>query len=205
MDVPLKCRCGLLQGVATNIKSRNVRIACLCDDCQAYAHYLGSPELTLDKNGGTDICALTQAQIKFTKGVENLQCLRLSPRGLIRWYAGCCRTPIANSVPKAHFPFAGTVHAIMDFPNEKARDKTLGSVYARMMGRFAIGTPPEGTVEKISLKVMIGVLRFLVPALLTRAYRPSPFFDEQGKVRVEPKILSKQEREDLRRLCGPKQ
>ncbi len=38
--------------------------------------------------------------------------MRLTPMGLLRWYAGCCNTPIGNMV-SARVPFIGIVHMFM--------------------------------------------------------------------------------------------
>src|SRR5713226_4481912 len=115
MNVQLKCNCGALRGVASGIsKSSGNRIVFMCDDCQAYAHFLGRAKEILDDNGGTDVFPVTPSNLKITHGIENLKCLRLTDKGMIRWYAGCCKTPIANSMPSPRAPFAGVIHTIMN-------------------------------------------------------------------------------------------
>jgi len=96
LSFPLRCACGRLEGhvAATH---RAGRAICYCRDCQAFARFLGSPEATLDVLGGTDIITTAPRFVQFTAGTEQLQCMSLGPRGLLRWYAGCCRTPIGNT------------------------------------------------------------------------------------------------------------
>ena len=41
-QVSLKCRCGTLRGVATDVSpATGNRVVCHCDDCQAFARFLG--------------------------------------------------------------------------------------------------------------------------------------------------------------------
>jgi hypothetical protein len=130
MNVSLKCRCGSFRGVASDISSSTgSRIICYCDDCKAYAHYLGQSKEVLDSNGGTDVFPVTPCKLKITHGAENLKCLRLSDKGMFRWYAGCCKTPIANSMPTHKIPFAGVISTIMCHANDHiTRDEALGPI-----------------------------------------------------------------------------
>lgn len=108
--VSLQCRCGSLQGQAlVPAPSVKYRIVCLCDDCQAYAHFLGQAGKILDANGGTDISPFPPSHIQLTHGGENLRCMRLSPKGMDRWYAGCCNTPIGNTLQSKKTPVADDV------------------------------------------------------------------------------------------------
>ncbi len=67
MNIPLKCKCGALRGLANDVSpTTGKRIICLCDDCQAYAYYLGRPEI-LDANGGTDVIPVAPARLVFGK------------------------------------------------------------------------------------------------------------------------------------------
>src|SRR6218665_2143157 len=96
--IELECECGKVKGF-THTDARS-RFVCLCNDCQAYAVELGTAARTLDKNGGTEILPVYPADTKIVTGREQLRCLRLSDKGMYRWYADCCKTPIAN-VPEA--------------------------------------------------------------------------------------------------------
>jgi len=104
----LACECGSLSASAEiHEKESNTRIVCYCEDCQRYARHLGKPGSVLDINGGTDIIQLSPAHFKLTKGREHLGVLRLSPNGLLRWYATCCNTPICNTPANPGMPYIG--------------------------------------------------------------------------------------------------
>jgi|ERR1041384_504492 hypothetical protein len=182
MDVPLQCRCGALGGVAMGVTPKTNRlIVCMCDDCQAYARLLNRADV-LDANGGTHIVPMYPAQLRITRGVEHLACLRLYPQGLFRFYAGCCRTPVANC-KSAGLPYAGVVRQILDVD-----DAALGPVFARMQGRYGYGLLPPGTSQKVSPRSIFYTLRFAAYGTLTRRQRPSPFFDDDGQPRTVPVV-----------------
>lgn len=55
LDLPLRCRCGHVRGVATKISPlAGFRFFCYCKDCQAFARFLDRADV-LDATGGTDI------------------------------------------------------------------------------------------------------------------------------------------------------
>ncbi|MBX2799781.1 MAG: hypothetical protein KTR31_19035 [Myxococcales bacterium] len=47
----------------------------------------------------------TPARITFTEGSEALRCMRLGPKGPLRWYTDCCKTPVANTFAHRPSPF----------------------------------------------------------------------------------------------------
>jgi Family of unknown function (DUF6151) len=99
-QVEVRCRCGEVRGIVTDPSPQTVnRVICYCDDCQAYAHQLGRADL-LNAKGGSDIIQLAPAALSFTKGQDRIAGLRLTPKGLYRWYTRCCNTPVGTpSVP----------------------------------------------------------------------------------------------------------
>lgn len=207
IHIPMKCQCGALQGFAEVPAARKGgRFTCLCDDCQAYAHYLGRAQDVLDINGGTDIFPMTPANIKITQGIENLKGCRLSDKGMYRWYAGCCKTPIGNTMASAKTPYVGVCSVIMDYPaDNRLRDSELGPVSMRLNGKFGIGPLLPGTLQRASMAAMWSMIRFMSVAIFKRELLPSPFVNAStGLLRAELYVLTTAEREALRPLCGPK-
>ncbi len=200
-DVPPRCRCGAVRGVALRA-SRNGgrRLVCYCDDCQAFAHFLEQADV-LDARGGTDIFQTTPAQIRIESGAEQLRCVRLSEKGLLRWYTACCRTPVGNTLASARAPFVGVVHRFMDHAAEgRSRDEALGPPRERVHGRFALGGLPEGAHRTAPPGLLAGTLVFLCRAWLAGGHSPSLFFDARTRTpAVTPTVLSADEREQLRK------
>ena len=199
-DVPLRCRCGALRGVATGLSPRTGnRAVCYCDDCQAYAHFLGRTDV-LDAHGGTDIFQITPSQVRITDGADRLRCMRLSENGLMRWYAGCCDTPLGNPLASARVPFVGVVHAVMDHAGDgRSRDEVLGKPRGYIYGRFAVGGLPRHAHPTAPIGMILRALGTLVSAAVRGKHGPSPFFDgSSGQPVTTPRVLSADERESLR-------
>lgn len=182
--VPLKCRCGAVQGTATNITpASGNRVVCCCADCQAFASYLGSETQILDEFGGTDIFQTTQSQLRISQGQDKLQGMRLSEKGLLRWYTSCCNTPVGNTM-NASMPFIGVIHSFMDLPD---RDTALGPVRAFVQTQYAIGSPSYPTHhEKYPLGITFRIVRKMLLWKLRGNHKPSVFFDENGRPNVKP-------------------
>lgn len=176
-DLPLNCPCGALRGVALELApDRGNHVVCMCDDCQAYARHLGTADQVLDTHGGTEIFQTFPNRIRLTGGVEHLRCLRLSHKGLHRWYAGCCRTPVANSLGKAWIPFLGILHTFWSGADAAMRDAALGPVLYRTFGRFAVGEPPPDAHPGVPPGLAWRATRQTLAGLARRAHRPSPLF-----------------------------
>ena len=188
MDIKLKCACGAVEGKAHNITSKNGnRIVCCCDDCQAFARHLGTQDDTLDEFGGTEIYQTSLAQVTIHQGQEHLRCMRLSSKGLLRWYTDCCKTPVGNTV-SVKFPFVGLIHNFMAIDGNRAA--TLGPVLAHIQVKHAQGSPsyPDSAQAfpiGITLRMISKVLLWKVKGMS----RPSVFFDEAGKAAVKPVVL----------------
>jgi hypothetical protein len=186
-DVPLKCSCGKVRGVATNISPRTGnRAVCYCDDCQAFARYLGREADIQDEYGGTEVFQITPAQVTINQGADQLRCMRLRPKGLIRWYTDCCKTPVGNTV-SATLPFVGLIHNFMD--NKDTRDTQLGPVRYYVQGKFARGKPARHVDPGFPLRSFTQIIPWLLLAMLRRQNKPNPFFDAAGKPVSAPYIL----------------
>jgi len=95
MNHPLRCRCGQVEGHVVR-PGPATRAVCYCKDCQAFARFLGHADSVLDAQGGSGIVATQPREVVFARGTEKIACMSLSERGMLRWYASCCNTPIAT-------------------------------------------------------------------------------------------------------------
>jgi hypothetical protein len=204
IDVELQCRCGAIHGVLKNASPRTVnRAVCYCDDCQSFLHHLGRADL-MDASGGTDIVQAAPAAISFDRGLERISGVRLSPKGMFRWYASCCKTPLGNTLaPHIPLPFVGMGPEI--FRADKARrDEMFGPSRGGYLGKFAIGEPPPGSTGLNPRLIAHSLLRMLGWKLRRQTW-PHPFFDKETRAPRWPiKVLTLEERQALRALCGPR-
>jgi Family of unknown function (DUF6151) len=200
VDLALRCRCGTVRGVARDVAPSTVNHCfCYCDDCQAFAHFLGRADDVLDAHGGTEITQMSQANVRFTEGVDMVAAMRLSAKGMIRWYASCCRTPIGNTMATTALPFVGVVRAFIDAP-----PAALGPIRGRGFAKSAKGgraaVPNDGLAEPLMVaRVLAKVLRWR----LRGDHKRSALLDgATGKPVVEPRVLDESEREELRQRCA---
>jgi hypothetical protein len=201
-NLALRCRCGKLEGQVRDASRDAVnRIVCYCDDCQAFMHRLGRADL-LDEHGGTDIVQVAPAAVTFQRGAEHIAAVRLGPKGLYRWYATCCKTPLGNTVSPA-IPFVGIIGQTFAVAPAEL-DAAIGAPLCGILGKFAIGEPPPGST-KLQVGMLARVVRMLLGWKLTGKTWPHPFFERSPKApRYPVSVLSTEERDALRGLCGPK-
>jgi len=189
---PLRCRCGHLQGSVSHPEAVNHGV-CYCRDCQAFAHFLGRADDVLDSLGGTAVIATQPSHVRFTQGQDALACMSLTDKGLLRWYARCCNTPIGNTQRSPGMPFVGLVHSCLG-GSGPGLEQSFGPVRMRVNLKGAKGTP-----KGMPVSTFFSVLRFmasLAGARLSGSHRQTPFFNAAtGTPVAVPQVLTRAERE----------
>jgi hypothetical protein len=196
LDLPLRCRCGRMRGVASDVcPSTGFRFICYCKDCQRVSL---RPADVLDAAGGTDIFQMPPARVKLTAGTDAMRCLRLSNK-VLRWYTDCCRTPIANTPAGPRFPIIGVVHSFMDHPaDSRPRDEVLGPPLCRIYEHAAVGPLPPDAPGPPSLGVFASRASKLLGWWVRGLSQLTPFFDDRTKaLRATPRVLTRSERAAL--------
>jgi hypothetical protein len=169
------------------------RATCYCKDCRAYARFLAVPGV-LDASGGTDTVPIAPAAVRFTAGNEQVVCMSLSPKGPLRWYAACCRTPLGNTARNPRLPYLGLVTTCID-ATPQAVDAAFGP-----RNRIVINTrSATAPVRATPLGFVTGGLRILAGLLGARLRREhdSPFFDASRRPLREPEVISREQRAAL--------
>jgi hypothetical protein len=203
-DIELACRCGAVHGWVRGVSPRTVnRAVCHCDDCQSFAHHIGRTDL-LDEHAGTDIVQVAPASVNYDRGLENIVGLRLGPKGMHRWYASCCKTPLGNTMATPGLPFIGmSLEVFHGVTSEPQREEVFGEPRGRVFGQYATNGAPEGST-KLPPALVFNTLRLLAGWKLGGKTWPHPFFDRERQVpRYPVKVLSFDERSALRSRCGP--
>lgn len=195
MGIALRCQCGKLQG-EVDAKQVAARAVCYCKDCQAFARYLKAEERVLDAGGGTEVEAALPAAVRFTSGLEHLACMSLSPKGIYRWYASCCNTPIGNTPRDPKMSYVGVVRTCLDAPLDTI-ERDLGRVRMVASSSSAYGPSKPKPLGSVLAIGKIGVM--LVKARLNGGWRDNPFFDASGAPVRAPRVLTLEERAALAR------
>ncbi len=204
--LPIRCHCGSVRASADIDHHHTRRAVCYCRDCRMFAHFLERADAILDRHGGTEVVQMSQGRLRLEAGRDRLACMRLSPGGLLRWYAGCCRTPIGNIPANRHLPYLGLVDACIDYQaSGDTPESLLGPIDCRVnahdpeVRRMYVdaheGIPP-GTLVRVASRVLGWRLR--------GDHHHSPFFDPTSGLPItEPRILTANERAALKaRLTG---
>jgi len=156
----------------------------------------------MDEHGGSDIVQVAPATLTFERGEDRIVGVRLTPKGLYRWYASCCKTPVGNTV-RPTIPFVGILVQAFDGGAQKA-DAIFGKPVGGMLGKFAIGVPPAGSTN-LNPRLLARAIKLLLGWRLRGKTWPHPFFDRATREPRRPTtVLSAAEREALRPLCGPR-
>ena len=199
MNHPLRCRCGTLNGYVSHPEKAS-RGVCYCKDCQAFAHFLGTTDDILDEMGGTDVVATLPKYVAFTQGIEALACMSLTDKGMLRWYASCCKTPIGNTPRDFKVSYVGLIHTCLEDPT-RTLESSFGPVRMRVNTKSAKGKP-----ESMPISAMASMLRFmssLMRARLDGSYKSTPFFaPDRGTPVVSRKVLTASEREQVMNAVG---
>jgi hypothetical protein len=194
MKHPLQCLCGTIKGFVDEPRRAN-RAVCYCRDCQAFAHFLGKSDEILDELGGSEVIQVLPKNVTLTQGTEALACMRLTAKGLLRWYAGCCNTPIGNTLDNFKISFIGLVHNCLETADRPMQD-SFGPVRVWVNTKGAKGNPKPKTVG-----IGTTVLWFLANVAKSRidgSYKRNPFFlVDKGVPIVPPRVLSREERARL--------
>lgn len=192
VDVPFACRCGKVQGTVHEVApDRGNHLKCYCRDCQTAANFLGYQD-TLDEWGGTSIFQTIPRFVEFEKGQQHLACLRLSPKGMLRWYAGCCNTPLFTMFDNPRFALAG-MNMMVIAEEDRAKFGPYVGRYSTKGARNA----PEGFKDQGIPRAFALVFWRAVKAQL-RGDDGTPFFDRNGQPVVSPRVLTLEERRAAR-------
>jgi hypothetical protein len=172
------------------------RGVCYCRDCQAYAHALGNAAAILDAAGGSDVVGTMAKYVTITQGKEALACLSLSEKGMLRWYAACCKTPIGNTPRDYRISYVGLLHNCLEHA-PATLDSAFGPV--RMHVNTKSAKPQVSSTPVRTVVVVVPFLASVLRARLDGSYRKTPFFDLTGTPVAQPSVLSASERERLMR------
>jgi Family of unknown function (DUF6151) len=189
-DLPLCCRCGHVRGVARGVlPSAGFRFVCYCTDCQAFARCLDRADV-LDAAGGTDIFQMAPGRLTLIAGIDAVRCIGFSGK-VIRWYANCCKTPIANTAASPRFPMLALIHPFIDHDAVgRSRDALLGPPLCRIYERSATGPLPPNAPPPPSFAMFARRGATMLGWWMRGLAKPNPFFDKRTNAPLSaPRVL----------------
>ena len=192
MDLTFSCRCAQVSGTVVNYRrSQANRVVCYCGDCRGFVDWLKQPE-HVDAHGGVDILHLAQGDVRINQGHELVACMRLSPKGMFRFYATCCSTPLGSTM-SAGFPLVGFPTTILDASVDRAQ--ILGPALVVNGASALAGPVEERKLAVFGMLIRVGTL--LAQWKITGRGKPSPYFNDQGQPVAVANVITKDERAAL--------
>lgn len=164
-SVAFSCRCGQIRGRLTGIDpDSGTHVRCHCDDCRRAIAFFDIPGSRQD---GVCIWQTTPDKVKIDEGAVHMRLMRLTDKGVLRWYAGCCDTPLFNTMATPKLPFVGVL-------TDRLQDAApLGPVVAE---GFVEGE--DGKSRHVHGGRVIGrFIRRTAAARLSGRWKDTPFFD----------------------------
>ena len=182
-DLRFRCECGAVTGhVAVASPAAGNHVVCHCADCRASAIHLGRPDPGAAK--GTGLWQTTPDCVAVETGAENLAIQQLSPKGLYRWYASCCNTPMFNTLRAPRLAFVG-------IPTDRLSETApLGPLIGRAFLKGQNGKYRHQGFNRIGFRIA----KMMLAANLSGAWRQTPFFDPAGRPTAPAHVLTRDER-----------
>jgi hypothetical protein len=137
----------------------------------------------LDAHGGCDVVLFSPARFVITSGKDHLSCSRLTEKGPLRWHAGCCGTPLANTLQTSAVPFMAVPHgACVDRERTPDYLKFVGPVHARVNGHFPSEVASQLKATKTALlRLLLRHAWQLLRWKFSGACERWPFFDSRTR------------------------
>ncbi|MBT6273469.1 MAG: hypothetical protein HOI95_04970 [Chromatiales bacterium] len=182
----ISCRCGEVQGKVSFTGPRTCNhLVCYCDDYQRFANHLNAHDV-MDVHGGTEIIQVTPRQLTVDQGIEHLRVLRLSDKGILRWYTDCCKTPFANTVSAA-LPVVGVLAA---FIKNTEKDTVLGPIRYRIQGQHALDAPADLNISPAFPKgMLLTIMGQMAIPRLRGFHQPNPLSGTDKRPIVKPQVI----------------
>lgn len=174
VDLPVACTCGKLKGQLQAISpDRGTRYVCHCKDCQAFIHFLKRQSDVLDQNAGTGVFQTRPSRLTILRGIDQLQCIRLTAKPTLRWYTRCCNSPLFNTTSSGKYPFLSVICHCTD---PGLRDDAMGPIRGHLSATEAIGDMSRKP-EAGGTGMLLGVVYRMLCERLSGRYKETPLFD----------------------------
>ncbi|MCZ4353327.1 DUF6151 family protein [Roseovarius aestuarii] len=190
------CRCGAVRlTIAVPWSGAGGHVMCYCSDCQLAARLHENGADVLTPAGGTNIWHTVPNHIGDIAGAGHLSILRLSPRGMFRWHAGCCGTPLINTFPNLALPFAGVVLRQSELDSVAPVTGPVTCHYSTVGALRGAGAPAQDSGVP---RAIIGIGSRMLRALVSAKSRRNPLRSDDGSPIAPKRVVTLEERQAAR-------
>ncbi len=122
--------------------------------------------------------------LSFDHGFDRVHGVRLTSKGQYRWYAGCCRTPIANTM-SPNISFIGVLSPFI--ADHEALTAAIGPSEAYTQLKWATApVPAELNPRRLPLGLIVRSVSNIARWKLGAHAGPSPFFSPEDGAPIPP-------------------
>lgn len=173
------CTCGAVSGhLAAPALRHATHAICRCRDCVAAVRHL-----TGARPDHVDLLIASPADYTYTRGAQNLAALNLTPKGIHRVYATCCKTPMHSVARPQRLAFASLYTDRLVDPAQAGR--VVADIHDSRSGTLK---------HKGMARVVYGVASRALAAQLRGTWRQGPFFDQSGTFALPIQLISKSDK-----------
>ena len=193
-DMTFSCACGTVAGTIADVGPRQGDyVYCHCTDCQAVPKLLGAEERILERAGGTALYQTRCARLSFASGKDKLAGVHMTDQPTLRWYAGCCDTPLFNTYANGKLPYTTILLANCDEPGRAALGEPRGHLH------LADAPGETRDLKPMSMSALLrSFFKRLVKDIVSGDRRRNPLFDPKTLEPIAtPRRLTAKEREAL--------
>lgn len=184
-DVAFQCDCGTVRGHLSAITPhRGTHVTCYCSECRSAEVYLDQPD---PEKNGVDLFQTTVDRVTIDTGLDQLRAFAFRPGKLARWYAGCCKAPMFNTLDKPWMGFV-TLH------DRRVTDTTpFGPIVMEGFKEDASGRQRQHHLWRL----IWGVVKRTTQMQATGRWRQTPFHTSGGETITPIHVLSDVEKSVL--------
>ncbi|MEO7207888.1 MAG: DUF6151 family protein [Steroidobacteraceae bacterium] len=132
-------------------------------------------------------CGTIKGWVSDTQSANRVVCYC---KGMVRWYAGCCKTPIGSTLENYKISFVGLLRNCLEAPGHSLQE-SFGAVRTHANPQGALGDPKPKAAGMFTT-----IWRFAKTILKARVngdYKCTPFFKDARPI-ANPCVLSSAER-----------
>lgn len=182
------CSCGQVEGHLNDVSpGSTTHIACYCDSCRmAYA------AAGLDTPNRVELVQIMPNRVAFAKGADQIAPIRLTPKGVLRWCAVCCDTPLGTTPGNPKLPVFGLL------TDRLAETDALGPIVSYAFVPQANGKTGHEGIGQMLRKTVWPMLK----SRLSGRWKTTPFFDGTSPIKP-PKMIPRETRDALKSKLQP--
>jgi len=155
--------------------------------------HLGQADRLVDDSGANDLLQVAPWSIRFTSGQDRVEAFRFSEKGPLRWYAGCCNTPLGGTLSRRFPPFCVLVMENLTFPNG-VPGPVIFNAFCDQIAEKERCSKGGGLA---ALRIFARLARQAVKGAISGKWGDNPFLDlGNGQAMADAKILSPDEKEN---------